>query len=84
MQGRAKPRRGTLPKQTSQAVPLVHSPLQGALKVFIWLLSAFLHFEVGAPWVLVLHELSERDRAGNAGSAVWTECGGVCWALVLG
>lgn len=40
VQGCAKPRWGKRPKQTSQAVPLGHSPLQGTLKVFIWPLSA--------------------------------------------
>lgn len=35
VQGCAQPRWGRLPKQSSQAIPLVRSPLQGALKVFI-------------------------------------------------
>ena len=39
VQGCAKPRWGRLPKQSSQAVSLVHSPLQGALKVFTWPLT---------------------------------------------
>lgn len=78
VQGCAEPRWGKLPKQTSQAVPLVQSPLQGALKVFIWPLSpcpSLSKWEVHkvSPGLLLLLELSQRDRAGNMGSPSWTK-----------
>lgn len=63
VQGCAKPSWGKLPKQTSQAVPIVRSPLRDALKVFTRLLSpppSFSKWELHkiSPGLLLLLELS--------------------------